>query len=103
MRRARLLAVPVAALAVLLGACPIDAESRKTGLPNGLTVLVNENPASPLVAASLFVRVGTRWETADDAGITTLRVEPEGATLDERVETLGRVMDLVKAVNADRS
>jgi len=38
-----------------------------------------------------------------DAGITTLRVEPEGATLDERVETLGRVMDLVKAVNAERS
>ena len=72
MRRAGLLAVPVAALAVLLGACPIDAESRKTGLPNGLTVLVNENPASPLVAASLFVRVGTRWETEDDAGITTL-------------------------------
>lgn len=33
-----------------------------------------------------------------DAGITTLRVQPEGATLAERVETLGRVMELVKAV-----
>lgn len=32
-----------------------------------------------------------------DAGITTLRVEPEGATLDERVATLGRLMDLVRA------
>ena len=74
MRRARLRAVPVAALALLLGASPgpIAAESRKTELPNGLTVLVNENPAAPLVAVSLFIRVGTRWETADDAGITTL-------------------------------
>src|SRR5207249_2474059 len=73
-RRARLRAVPVAALALLLGASPgpIAAESRKTELPNGLTVLVNENPAAPLVAVSLFIRVGTRWETADDAGITTL-------------------------------
>ena len=33
-----------------------------------------------------------------DAGITTLRVQPEGSTLAERVETLGRVMELVKAV-----
>jgi F420-dependent oxidoreductase-like protein len=31
------------------------------------------------------------------AGVTTLRVEPDGATLDARLATLGRLVDLVKA------
>lgn len=31
-----------------------------------------------------------------DAGVTTIRVQPEGATLAERVETLGRFMELMK-------
>jgi F420-dependent oxidoreductase-like protein len=35
------------------------------------------------------------------AGVTTLRLAPEGATLDERLETLGRAMDLVRAVDAE--
>jgi alkanesulfonate monooxygenase SsuD/methylene tetrahydromethanopterin reductase-like flavin-dependent oxidoreductase (luciferase family) len=33
-----------------------------------------------------------------DAGITTLHVAPDGRTLGERLETLGRLMDLVRAV-----
>ena len=33
-----------------------------------------------------------------DAGITTLRVEPAGATLAERIATLGRLRDLVRDV-----
>jgi F420-dependent oxidoreductase-like protein len=33
-----------------------------------------------------------------DAGVTTLRVQPAGRTLDERLTTLGRVMDLVRAL-----
>jgi len=37
-----------------------------------------------------------------DAGITTLRVDPDGATADERIRTLGRLMDLVRAVDAER-
>ncbi|HUM15926.1 MAG TPA: pitrilysin family protein [Candidatus Nitrosotalea sp.] len=41
-------------------------------LPNGVTILVRENPATPVVAVSLFVRVGSRWETEEDAGITHL-------------------------------
>ncbi len=36
-----------------------------------------------------------------DAGITSLRVEPEGTTLDERLQTLARVVDLVEAVAAE--
>lgn len=45
---------------------------RRERLPNGLTVLVRENTATPLVAASLFVRMGSRWETERDAGISYL-------------------------------
>ena len=36
-----------------------------------------------------------------DAGVTTLRVQPEGTTLRERLDTLGRVVELVKAVCAE--
>ena len=39
-------------------------------LPNGLTVLVRENGAVGVVAASLQVRAGSRIETDSNAGIT---------------------------------
>jgi len=38
-----------------------------------------------------------------NAGITTLRVEPDGATMDERLRTLGRVIDLVRDAEPARS
>jgi predicted Zn-dependent peptidase len=44
----------------------------RTTLPNGLTVLVRENTVAPLVAYSLQVKMGTRWETRDTAGISNL-------------------------------
>jgi predicted Zn-dependent peptidase len=44
----------------------------RTRLPNGLTVLVRENPEAPVVAYSLMVRMGTRTETPDNAGISNL-------------------------------
>jgi F420-dependent oxidoreductase-like protein len=37
-----------------------------------------------------------------DAGITTLRIHPDGRTLDERLATLGRALDLVKSVSAEK-
>ena len=36
-----------------------------------------------------------------DAGVTTLRIEPAGRGVNERLETLGRVVELVKAVSAE--
>ncbi len=36
-----------------------------------------------------------------NAGVTTLRLTPAGDTVAERLETLGRAMDLVRAVNAE--
>lgn len=41
-------------------------------LPNGVIVLVKENPATPVVAVSLFIRAGSRWEGDDHAGVTHL-------------------------------
>ena len=55
----------------LVGVAAAQAPRREQ-LPSGLTLLVRENTATPVVAASLFVRVGSRWETEDDAGISHL-------------------------------
>jgi zinc protease len=35
-------------------------------------VLVRENPTAPVVGISLMVKMGTRWETTDNAGISNL-------------------------------
>jgi predicted Zn-dependent peptidase len=43
---------------------------RRTRLPNGLSVIVRRSDVAPVVAVSLLVRMGTRWETADTAGIS---------------------------------
>lgn len=37
-----------------------------------------------------------------NSGVTTLRVEPQGEGLDGRLETLGRIVDLVRVVAAER-
>jgi F420-dependent oxidoreductase-like protein len=42
--------------------------------------------------------VRRRLELYRDAGVTTLRVEPAGDTLDARLTTLGRLLDLVRAL-----
>ena len=62
---ALLLLAPAAAAAQSVGVT-------RTKLPNGLTVLVRENPAAPVVAYSLMVKMGTRTETPDTAGISNL-------------------------------
>ncbi len=49
---------------------PPAAAARLTRLDNGFTVLVRENPVAPVVAVALLVRMGSRWETAADAGIS---------------------------------
>ena len=37
---------------------------------NGFTVLVRETPLAPVVAVALLVRMGSRWERAENAGIS---------------------------------
>jgi zinc protease len=58
----------VAATAVAGRAQP--REVSRTRLDNGLTVLVRDNPVAPVVAVALLVRMGTRWETPQTAGLS---------------------------------
>jgi zinc protease len=67
------------ALVVLLALIPALATSawgaepiQRERLANGLTILVRENPTVPVVAASVMVRVGSRWEHENNSGISNL-------------------------------
>ena len=92
-------ALAVALLLLCAGpACAQTAEPvRQTRLPNGLTVIVRENAVAPVVALSLQVRMGTRWETADTAGISNFLMavmvkgtaKRSGSELAEAVAALG--------------
>jgi predicted Zn-dependent peptidase len=63
-------------LAVVLGsaapALPQAPPVTRHVLPNGLVVMVREDPAVGVVAASLMVRTGSAFETAETAGVTNL-------------------------------
>lgn len=50
------------------GAGPVE----RLALPNGMRVVARENPAAPVVAMTLFVRVGSRHETEATNGVTAL-------------------------------
>jgi len=55
-------------------------------------------PAAMITQANLLgdeAMVKARIAAFREAGVTTLRVQPAGATLRDRIETLARVMDLV--------
>jgi zinc protease len=72
-RPRRALACAVALLLLVPAAASAQSGAvTRTRLPNGLTVLVRENPAAPVVAYSLMVKMGTRTETPDTAGISNL-------------------------------
>jgi zinc protease len=71
-RRAALAVAAALALVSVAAGAASAAGPQRTRLANGLTILVRENAATPVVAASLFVRMGSRWETEDNAGISHL-------------------------------
>ncbi len=75
MRPGRRLAMALLVAAMLtaprLASAQAAAEDvRATRFDNGLTVIVRENPVAPVVAIALLVRMGSRWETAANAGIS---------------------------------
>jgi len=60
-------------------------------------------PSEMLVQANLLGNAGMvreRIRIYENAGVTRLRVAPVGRDLREKLTTLGRVMDLVHAINA---
>ena len=76
MTRRRLAAVLIglALVALVPPGLAVAAEGQptvtRTKLANGMIVLVRENATAPIVAISLMVRMGTRWETRQNAGIS---------------------------------
>ena len=72
-RRPAWLCCALLAAALVWVALPAAAETgavTRTRLANGMTVLVRENPVAPVVAMSVMVKMGTRWETRGTAGIS---------------------------------
>jgi zinc protease len=67
---AGLVLVALAATVAGTRAQPASDGITRARLDNGLTVLVRENPAAPIVAVALLVRMGTRWETRETAGLS---------------------------------
>jgi len=69
--RRGLVAALLVALAVpaLAPAQPRD-DVRRMRLPNGLSVIVRQSDVAPVVAVSLLIRMGTRWETPETAGLS---------------------------------
>jgi F420-dependent oxidoreductase-like protein len=69
-----------------------DAAAR---VPDELVLKTN------LLGTEAMVR--RRLETYRQAGVTTLRVEPAGETLDARLATLGRLLELVRGLKENAS
>ena len=90
--------IAVAAIAVLLAVPPAFAETSHTErLDNGFTIIVRENPLAPVVALSLLVKTGTRWEQPANAGISNFlhavmvkgTTKRSGARLAEEIAAMG--------------
>jgi predicted Zn-dependent peptidase len=94
------LAVALAILAlglVLDPGSPSAQPMRRERLDNGFTVLVRENPLTPVVALSLMVRMGARFDPPERAGISNFlhavmvkaTTKHSGAELAEAIAGLG--------------
>jgi predicted Zn-dependent peptidase len=95
----------LAALIVLgapMVAAADDTRVTRTTLPNGLRVLVRENPAAAVVAMTLVVRAGARFETAENAGITNFlhRVMVRGTAHRSAVEVATAAEELGGTIDA---
>ena len=79
-----------------------EARVTRATLPNGVRVLVRENPAAGVVAVSVLARAGSRFETPDTAGVTNFlhRVMVRGTTRRNVVEIGTAAEDLGGAVDA---
>jgi predicted Zn-dependent peptidase len=66
-------------------------------LDNGMVVLAWENPAADIIAARIFVRAGSRWETHEQAGLSHLLAsvltkgtgQLSSLEIAERIESVG--------------
>jgi predicted Zn-dependent peptidase len=97
------LALVVVLLAV--AAAPLRADEAhvtRATLPNGFRILVRENAAAGVVAVSLQVRAGSRFETPETAGVTHFlhRVMVRGTTRHSDVELATAAEELGGTIDA---
>ena len=98
----RALTLLLGAALLALAAAPAHAQAQAQAarierLDNGMTVIVRENPLAPVVALSLLVRVGTRWEAPEQAGISNFMhalmvkgtTKRSGSQLAEEIAAMG--------------
>ena len=101
MRRTGLVVLALALVALVAAPAPRSSASSHTDhterFDNGFTVIVHENPLAPVVALSLFVKAGTRWEQPATAGITNFlhavmvkgTAKRSGSQLAEEIAAMG--------------
>ncbi len=70
-----------------------DREAAARCIPDQMVIEAN------LLGTEEMVR--ERVRKYRDAGVTTLRLGPAGRSMEERLETLGRALDIVRAVSAE--
>ena len=82
----------------------------RTRLGNGFTVLVRENPVAPVLAVSLQVKMGNRWENRANAGISNLvqlmlvrgTTRLDGTQVGEAADRMGGSIDASSDVDASQ-
>jgi zinc protease len=74
-------------------------------LDNGMKVLVVENPAADIIAARIFIRTGSRWESRTQAGLSQLvsAVLTKGTEQLSSLEIAERVESVGASLGADSS
>jgi predicted Zn-dependent peptidase len=103
-RLALVVALLIAALPAAAGVAGAQGKAlsaSRVQLPNGLTVLVRENPTAPVVAFSLMTRMGTRSENEGNAGISNFlqlmlvrgTTSKNGVEIIEAAERMGGSLD----------
>lgn len=76
MRRLRLIAIlAMALLALAAFALAVEPLAKRVVLPNGLTLLVSEKRALPIVTVQVLIKAGSVLEPQDKAGLANLAAE----------------------------
>jgi F420-dependent oxidoreductase-like protein len=71
-----------------------DRKAAADMVPDEMVLKVN------MLGTEAMVR--DRIRAYKDAGVTTLRIGPTGSSLQDRLETLGRTLDLVRTISAEK-
>lgn len=81
----------------------VSSPQVRTVLNNGMVVLTWENPAADIIAARIFIRAGSRWETSQQAGLSHLlsAVLTKGTGQLSSLEIAERVESVGASLSAD--